>query len=186
MSPQQRRQGRGRGWWLSATAVAAVLVVLPVACTSGRSTGGSQQSAGTGQGQQQAQVPVSVRGDLVGLVLSGASLTREGGGVTLRATITNQHTESVAIGDLLGPNGLAVPSAPRYEASGLYLYDGAARKRYDVLRDGDACRCSRVPLGIDPGQALQVFATFRDPGQVGEVSAVVPHFVPLDGLRIQG
>jgi hypothetical protein len=129
---------------------------------------------------------VSVRGDLVGLVLSGASLTREGGDVTLRATITNQHTESVTIGDLLGPNGLAVPSTASYQASGVYLYDGAARKRYDVLRDGDACRCSRVPLGIDPGQSLQVFATFRDPGQTRELSAVVPHFVPLEGLRIQG
>jgi hypothetical protein len=129
---------------------------------------------------------VSVRGDLVGLVLSGASLTREGGQVTLRATITNQHTESVTIGDLLGPNGLAVPSTPSYEASGLYLYDGAAGKRYAVLRDGDACRCSRIPLGIDPGQSLQVFATFRDPGQARELSAVVPHFVPLDGLRVQG
>jgi hypothetical protein len=177
MKPQQRLRGR----W----PVAAVLALLLAACTSGGSGGNSEQRPASGPAQQ-AQAPTSVRGDLVGLVLSGASLTREGGGVTLRARITNQHTESVTIGDLLGPNGLAVPSTPSFEASGVYLYDGAARKRYDVLRDGDGCRCSKIPLGIDPGQTIELFATFPDPAPIDRVSAIVPHFVPLDGLQIQG
>jgi hypothetical protein len=182
MNPQQRPHGRrGRRAW----AVAAILMLVGVlaACTSGRSGGNDDQRAG-GAHPQPAQAPTSVRGDLVGLVLSGVSLTREGGGVTLRATITNQHPESVTIGDLLGPNGLEVP--PTYDASGLYLYDGSAHKRYEVLRDGGSCRCSKVPLAVEPGQSLQVYATFADPARSDQLSAVVPHFAPLDGLQIKG
>jgi hypothetical protein len=63
------------------------------------------------------------------------------GGVTLRVTIRNQLTDAVTIGDLLGPNGLQVP--PTFDASGLYLYDGKARNRYDVVRDAGTCRAPR-------------------------------------------
>jgi hypothetical protein len=177
-SMQHRHRGRG---WLGSAAVAAVLVALLAACTGGPPASNPERQPG--RGQAQAPPPASVRGDLVGLVLTGGSLTREGGGVTLRFTITNQGQEAVTIGDLLGPGGLTAPAT--FDASGAYLYDGNARKRYDVARDGKACRCAKVPLGIDPGQALELFATFPDPGQTGELSAIVPHFPPLDGLQIQ-
>jgi hypothetical protein len=178
-SAQHRPRGRRR---LAGVALAAVLVVVLAACTGGRSADSPQPQPGGGRAQ--GPPPASVRGDLVGLVLTGGSLTREAGGVTLRFTITNQGQETVTIGDLLGPNGLVAPAT--FEVSGAYLYDGTARKRYDVVRDGQACRCAKVPLGIDPGQALQLFATFPDPGSTGELSAIVPHFAPLDGLRIKG
>jgi hypothetical protein len=169
-----------------AAAAALAAAALVAACTGSGGDGTPRQGGGrTAGGGPAQQPPASVRGDLSGLVLSNASLRREGGGITLRATITNQEEDSVAIGDLLGPGGLARP--PTNDSSGVYLYDGNARKRYEVLRDGDACRCSKVPLGIDPGQSLEVFATFPDlPGQTGELSAVVPHFASLDGLRILG
>jgi hypothetical protein len=175
MTASTQHPHRARGWLASA---AAALVVLLAACTSGPPASNPEPQPG---GDQVA--PASVRGDLVGLVLTGGSLTREGGGVTLRFTITNQGKETVTIGDLLGPGGLAVPAT--FDASGAYLFDGHARKRYDVARDGKACRCAKVPLGIDPGQALELFATFPDPGQTGALSAIVPHFPPLDGLQIQ-
>lgn len=177
-SLQHRPRGRR---WLASAAVAAALAAL-AACTGGGST--SSPTPQPGGGRAQAQAPAVVRGDLVGLVLSGGSLTREGDGVTLRFSITNQGRDSVTIGDLLGPNGLAAPAT--FDASGAYLFDGTARKRYDVVRDGDTCRCAKVPLAVDPGQTLELFATFPDPGQVDQLSAMVPHFPPLDGLRIQG
>jgi hypothetical protein len=172
---------RGRRW-LAGVAVAAVLVVLLAACTRAPSASNPAESR-PGGSRAQGQPPAAIRGDLVGLVLIGGSLTREGDGVTLRFTVANRGRESVTIGDLLGPNGLAAPAT--FEASGAYLFDGNAHKRYDVVRDGEACRCAKVPLGIDPGQALELFASFPDPGQTGELSAIVPHFPPLDGLRIQ-
>jgi hypothetical protein len=178
-SAHHRPRGRRR---LAGVALAAALVALLAACTGGGSADRPEPQPGSGRAQEQP--PSTVRGDLVGLVLSGGSLTREAGGVTLRFTLVNQGRETVTIGDLLGPNGLAAPAT--FDDSGAYLYDGNARKRYDVLRDGDACRCAKVPLGIDPGQTLEFFATFPDPGSTGQLSAIVPHFAPLDGLRIQG
>jgi hypothetical protein len=164
------------------TLAVTVVVLVAAACTATPPANNADQRAAGGQAQQQP--PTNLRGDLVGLVLSGGSLAREGGRVTLRFRIANQGQDTVTIGDLLGPNGLKVP--PSYDASGVYLYDGNARKRYDVVRDGDACRCAKIPLGVDPGQTLELFAAFPDPGQVDQLSAIVPHFPPLDGLRIQG
>jgi hypothetical protein len=175
---------RSSGPLVVAVAVLAVAALLTACTGSGGDTDRQGPAPGPRQGQTQGQPPTSVRGDLVGLVLTNAALTREGGGVTLRFTIANQGEDTVTIGGLLSPNGLKV--GPPYDASGVYLYDGNARKRYDVARDGDACRCAKVPLGIDPAQSLELFATFPDPGQPGELSAIVPHFAPLDGLRIQG
>jgi hypothetical protein len=172
---------RGPTRRLVATVAALVVATLLAACTGWGGTTDGQGPAPAGGQQQPA---TSVRGDIAGLILSGASLQREGDGVTLRFTITSQAEETVTIGDLLGPGGLTVP--PTFDPSGAYLYDGRSRKRYDVLRDGDACgRCAKVPLGIDPGQAVELFAAFPDPGQAPELSAVVPHFAPLDGLKVR-
>jgi hypothetical protein len=169
----------------AAVAALAVAALLAAACTGSGGEVDRRQDPGAGPGPAggRPQPPTSVRGDLSGLVLSGASLRREGNAVTLRFTISSRAEDTVTIGDLLGPNGLARPAT--FEASGAYLYDGTARKRYDVLRDGEACRCAKVPLGIDPGQTLELFTTFPDPGPTAELSAVVPHFAPLDGLKIQ-
>jgi hypothetical protein len=173
---------RARTKRLPAALAALTVATLLAACTgSGGTT--DRQGPGPAGGQAQQQPPTSARGDIAGLVLSGASLRRDGGGVTLRFTISSQAEDTVTIGDLLGPGGLTAP--PTFDASGAYLYAGRTRKRYGVLRDGDTCRCAKVPLGVDPGQAVELFATFPDPGQSTELSAVVPHFAPLDGLRIQ-
>jgi hypothetical protein len=184
MAMTARNLPRGPARRLAAAAAALAVAALLAACTgSGGDTDRQDPGSGPSPAGGRSQPPTSVRGDLSGLVLSGASLRREGNVVTLRFTISSQAEDTVTIGDLLGPNGLARPAT--FEASGAYLYDGTARKRYDVLRDGDACRCAKVPLGIDPGQTLELFATFPDPGQTAELSAVVPHFAPLDGLKIQ-
>jgi hypothetical protein len=163
---------------------AAALVLLLLALAAG-CTGKDEQRPPPrpGGGQEQGAL-VTVPGDVPGLILSAGSLKREGGEVTLRFTVTNQNQATTTLGDLLTEAGKA--GSP--DTAGVYLYDGNARKRYNVLRDqGGACRCSRqVPLGLEPGQSVELSATFPDPGQTGAVSALVPHFAPLDGLQIQG
>jgi hypothetical protein len=171
------RPGRRRG-------AAAVLVLLLLALAAG-CTGKDKENGQPGPGGGQPQRALAtVPGDVPGLVLSAGSLKREGGEVTLRFTVANQGQATTTLGDLLTEVGKAGTS----DTAGVYLYDGNARKRYNVLRDqSGACRCSnQVPLSLEPGQSAELSATFPDPGQTGVVSALVPHFAPLDGLTIQG
>jgi hypothetical protein len=173
-SPRPGRQRRG----------AAVLVLLLLALAAG-CTGKDKENGQPGPGGGQPQRALAtVPGDVPGLVLSAGSLKREGGEVTLRFTVANQGQATTTLGDLLTEVGKAGTS----DTAGVYLYDGNTRKRYNVLRDqSGACRCSnQVPLSLEPGQSAELSATFPDPGQTGVVSALVPHFAPLDGLTIQG
>jgi hypothetical protein len=171
------RAGRRRA---SAAAALVLVAALAAACT-GKDEQNHQPAPGGGQAQRAL---ATVPGDVPGLVLSAGSLKREGGEVTLRFTVANQHQATTTLGDLLTEVGKAGTS----DTAGVYLYDGNARKRYNVLRDqSGACRCSnQVPLSLEPGQSAELSATFPDPGQTGVVSALVPHFAPLDGLTIQG
>jgi hypothetical protein len=160
-------------------------VVLALAAALAACTGRSRDRDEPGPGGRPAQRALAtVPGDVPGLILSAGSLRREGGEVTLRFTVTNQNQQATTLGDLLTEVGTSGTS----DVAGVYLYDGNARKRYNVLRDqAGACRCSsQVPLSLEPGQSAELSATFPDPGQSGEISALVPHFAPLDGLRIQG
>ena len=171
------RPGQRRG-------AAAVLVLLLLALAAG-CTGKDKENGQPGPGGGQPQRALAtVPGDVPGLVLSAGSLKREGGEVTLRFNVANQGQATTTLGDLLTEVGKAGTS----DTAGVYLYDGNARKRYNVLRDqSGACRCSnQVPLSLEPGQSAELSATFPDPGQTGVVSALVPHFAPLDGLTIQG
>jgi hypothetical protein len=164
---------------LRQAAAAVALAGLLAGCTGG---GDDQDQPAAPGGRKEAPLAV-VRGDVPGLVLSAGSLKREDGGVTLRFTVTNNFKDSTTVGDLFGTPG----GSPTFDTAGVYLYDGAARKRYDPARDGEACRCSKVQLGLDSGKSIELFATFGDlPQTTGELSAVVPHFAPLDGLKIQG
>ena len=170
------RAGRRR-----ASAAAALVLVAALAACTGKDEQNHQPAPGGGQARRAL---ATVPGDVPGLILSAGSLKRAGGEVTLRFTVTNQSQATTTLGDLLTEVGKAGTS----DTAGVYLYDGNARKRYNVLRDqSGACRCSsQVPLGLEPGQSAELSATFPDPGQTGEVSALVPHFAPLDGLKIQG
>jgi hypothetical protein len=163
------------------TAAALVVAAVLAAGCTGKDQRDDQPRPGGGQPQRAL---ATVPGDVPGLILSAGSLRREGGEVTLRFTVTNQNQATTTLGDLLTETGKAGTS----DTAGVYLYDGNTRKRYNVLRDqSGACRCSnQVPLGLEPGQSAELSATFPDPGQTGVVSALVPHFAPLDGLQIQG
>ena len=158
-------------------AALAVLLALAVALLVGACTGKKKDD---GQAGGKATAPLaSVRGDVPGLVLSAGSLKRDGGNVTLRFTITNQGGAAVTIGDLLGKPG----TANAHDTGGVTLYDGTNRKRY-VPSDQTP---TNVPLGLDPGKSVELSTAF--PGvpdsASGDLSALVPHFAPLDGLKVQ-
>jgi hypothetical protein len=155
----------------------AVLLALAVALLVGACTGKGKDGD---QGGGKATGPLaSVRGDVPGLVLSAGSLERDGTNVTLRFTITNLTGANVTIGDLLGKPGTANSN----DTGGVSLYDGANRKRY-VPSDQTV---TTVPLGVDPGKSVELSTTFSDVPETasGELSALVPHFAPLDGLKVQ-
>ncbi len=156
----------------------AILLTLAVALLLGACTGKKKDD---GQAGGKATAPLaSVRGDVPGLVLSAGSLKRDGGNVTLQFTITNQGSNNVTIGDLLGKPG----TANSHDTGGVSLYDGANRKRY-LPSDQTP---TTVPLGIDPGKSVELSTTFPDvpDSASGDLSALVPHFAPLDGLEVQG
>jgi hypothetical protein len=155
----------------------AVLLALAVALLLGACTSKDKDNRQAGG---KASGPLaSVRGDVPGLVLSAGSLKRDGTNVTLRFTITNQTSNTVTIGNLLGKPGTANPS----DTGGVSLYDGANRKRY-VPSDQTV---TSVPLSVDPGKSVELSTTFPDVPETasGELSALVPHFAPLDGLKVQ-
>jgi hypothetical protein len=156
--------------------VLAVLLSLAVALLLGACTG---KDKGNGQPGGKASGPLaSVRGDIPGLVVGGGSLERDGGNVVLRFTITNQTSNNVTIGDLLGKQGTANSN----DTGGVSLYDGNARKRY-VPSDQTP---TTVPIGLDPGKSVELSTTFPGvPDGAGEMSALIPHFAPLDGLKVQ-
>jgi hypothetical protein len=183
MTTAWMRSPRGPARRRAVTAAALVLAATLAAACTGNDDKQRDQPAPGGGGQPQRAL-ATVPGDVPGLILSAGSLTREGGEVTLRFTVTNQNQATTTLGDLLTEVGKAGTS----DTAGVHLYDGNTRKRYNVLRDqSGACRCSnQVPLSLEPGQSAELSATFPDPGQTGEVSALVPHFAPLDGLKIQG
>jgi hypothetical protein len=181
MTRALRQPPRGAAWRRAATAATVLALAAALAACTGDDAKDDQPGPGRGPAQRAL---ATVPGDVPGLILSAGSLRREGGEVTLRFTVTNQNQQATTLGDLLTEAG----TSGRSDVAGVYLYDGNARMRYNVLRDqAGACRCSsQVPLGLDPGQSAELSATFPDPGQSGEISALVPHFAPLDGLRIQG
>jgi hypothetical protein len=156
----------------------AVLLSLALALLLGACTG-KDKDKGSGQAGGAASGPLaSVRGDIPGLVVGGGSLKRDGGNVVLRFTITNQTGNNVTIGDLLGKQGTANSN----DTGGVSLYDGNARKRYVPSEQTP----TTVPIGLDPGKSVELSSTFTGvPDGAGEMSALIPHFAPLDGLKVQ-
>ncbi len=172
--PERPRPGATRPLLMP---VLAVLLTMAVALLLGACTG--KDKADDQAGGKASGPLASVRGDIPGLVLGGGSLERDGGNVVLRFTITNQTGNNVTIGDLLGKQGTANSNG----TGGVSLYDGIARKRY-VPSDQTP---TTVPIGLDPGKSVELSTTFPGvPETAGDISALVPHFAPLDGLKIQG
>jgi hypothetical protein len=160
------------------TQAIAVLLTLAVATLLGACTG-KHKDDGKAAGKPSGGPLASVRGDIPGLVLGGGSLERAGTNVTLRFTITNLTGNNVTIGDLLGKPGTANSN----DTGGVSLYDGANRKRY-LPSDQTV---TTVPLGVDPGRSVELSTTFPDVPEAAsaELSALIPHFAPLDGLKVQ-
>lgn len=101
--------------------------------------------------------------------------------VMLRFTLINDSAEQLRVADLLG----GVTSG--YNVSGIHLIDPAGRKKYLVVTDSqNKCVCSAsVPIGLPPGQRLNLWAKFpAPPADVQKVSVILPHFIPMDDVPL--
>lgn len=170
---------------LALASVAAAVVA--VSCTSGGDGGKSNaRSPRAGAGpttQPQPTVPpplATVRGDIAGLVLQVREVRRDPAGtVTARFVLANAGAERVVGGSF----GDFTTRPQRPDLSGAYLFDGA--KRYNVVKNGNECVCSKSP-SLNPGeQSEELFVTFPSPGaDVDRVSLVILHFPAIDGIEL--
>jgi hypothetical protein len=104
------------------------------------------------------------------------------GEVMLRFSIANNNEKPFELN-----SALRADSTPDYHTvDGVYLLDGANKKKYLVVRDSDKhCLCSRNVEDIPPKGTANFWAKFPPlPDNVEKVSVVVPHFTPMDDVPV--
>ncbi len=132
-----------------------------------------------------AMAGVTAQSSVPGAKVEVVDLKRDAGGaVTLTVTISNGTTKDLDIGCELRADG----NEPCKQVTGIYLIDGANKKRYLVMRDSEGkCLCTDTLTKIAAMGSITVWAKFAaPPATVTSVSAVVPTFLPLDNVPITG
>jgi hypothetical protein len=122
---------------------------------------------------------------LPGLKVEVLDLKRDGGGgVTLTFTITNDTDKAVSLSCQMRGDG----NDQCAEATGVYLIDAVNKKRYLVMRDTqNKCICTDSVGNLPAKASISMWAKFAaPPATVMTVTAVVPLFLPLDGVAITG
>ena len=117
-----------------------------------------------------------------GLRIEVQELKRSADTLLVRFALINDSTDAFAPNAKLG--GLTFG----YNTSGVYLIDGANKKKYLVVVDSEKkCLCSE---GLEPLPAksrLNLWAKFpAPPVEVKKISVVVPHFTPIEDVPIPG
>ena len=74
------------------------------------------------------------------------------------------------------------------DVSGIYLIDSANKKRYLPVKDtAGKCVCALIQSDVPAKGSLSIWAKFAaTPATVKTVTAVVPLFLPLDGVAVTG
>jgi hypothetical protein len=120
-----------------------------------------------------------------GYRVEAIDLKRDGtGGVTLTLKIYNDLDKKADLACELRANG----NEGCRQITGVYLIDGANKKRYLVMRDSDGkCICTDTLTDVGPKGSVTVWAKFpAPPDDVAKMTAVVPLFLPLDGVPVTG
>ncbi|WP_448318486.1 hypothetical protein [Streptomyces sp. CO7] len=155
---------------MSATSVAAVLLLTLAACSDGgddnAKTADPTRSSAKGNdkgtpSQAPEEVLAEVKGD--GVTLQITSAKRDSGGfVTVEGTVTNNSSRAKGMGEWRGNESELARNAG--SMAGASLVDSAGKKKYLVLRDTEGqCLCTRFTGGIDAGQTTEWFAQFPAP-----------------------
>lgn len=158
----------------SSTAGPVTAQVSPGASTSSASTpkvtGGADRTpiASTGD-------PASSAGgiEILSLKRDSAQL------VTLRLALVNSGSKDVTTANRFGGTGSR-------NLSEVYLVDPDGLKKYLTVLDAkDSCLCSTNLFNVQPGERLDLFATFAaPPPEVKTVTVVVPSFQPINGVPV--
>jgi hypothetical protein len=120
-----------------------------------------------------------------GYRVEAVELKRDGsGGVTLTLKIYNDLDSEADLACELRADG----GEGCKQISGVYLIDVVNKKRYLVMRDSDGkCICTDTLKGVEPKGSVTVWAKFpAPPDDVGKMTAIVPLFLPLDGVAVTG
>lgn len=128
----------------------------------------------------------STDGETANITLDVTQLKRDRGNtITLRFTVRNGSSETLTfssnwMGDQqVGSDYRAV--------GGIHLLDPVNNQKYFVVRDSErTCVCSRDVQDLAPGRSVNLWAKFpAPPAGVDAVTVVVPHFIPMDDVRIE-
>ncbi|HZP20277.1 MAG TPA: hypothetical protein VFB16_08710 [Bauldia sp.] len=112
-------------------------------------------------------------------------LKRDGsGGVTLTLRIYNDTDKEADLACEMRANG----NEGCKQVSGIYLIDGANKKRHLVMRDSDGkCICTDTLTKVPAKGSVTVWAKFPEPpAEVKMMTAIAPLFLPLDGVPVTG
>ena len=96
-----------------------------------------------------------------------------GSTVTLKFTLVNESGGTLTVPELLDHN----------DARYVHLIDAAGKKKYLPMMDSSGkCVCSAsLPYSLASDKSLNLWARFpAPPGNVREISVVIPHFIPTD------
>lgn len=133
-----------------------------------------------------AGVLASTDGETPNVTLDVTQLKRDRGNtITLRFTVRNGSSESLAFSsNWMGDHQI---SSDYRAVGGIHLLDPVNNQKYFVVRDSErTCVCSRDVQDLAPGQSVNLWAKFpAPPAGVEAVTIVVPHFIPMDDVRIQ-
>jgi hypothetical protein len=121
-------------------------------------------------------------GDTPGIRVEVQELKRSADTLMLRFALINDSNDRFHPGDKLA--GLTFG----YNTSGVYLVDGANKKKYLVVVDSQQkCVCSEGLDAVQSKSRMNLWARFpAPPGDVKKISVVVPHFTPMDDVPITG
>lgn len=108
----------------------------------------------------------------------------DGGVVTLRLRLVNGSSDLFEASCSMREPG-ANDSCGTF--SGVYLLDAANQQKYLIVRDANGvCVCSTID-DVDPGQRMNIWATFPAPPEgVTDVTVVVTLFEPIEDVPITG
>jgi hypothetical protein len=133
-----------------------------------------------------ASAGVIAQGNLPGQQVEVLDLKADGAGmVTLTLRITNNSDRPLALNCALRDT---TRNGDCKDVSAISLIDPVNKKRYLVVQDTNGiCLCTTTLADVPAKSAATVWAKFAaPPDTVKTVSAIVPLFLPLDGVPVTG
>jgi hypothetical protein len=120
-----------------------------------------------------------------GTRIEALDLKLDGGGMmTLTLKIYNDGDRSLDLISRMQGDG----AGDSRDVSGMYLVDAANKKRYLPVKDtAGKCVCTIIQGAVAAKSSMTIWAKFAaTPATVKTVSAMVPLFLPLDGVPVTG